>query len=89
MAPRLSPARPGLSRYAGAGQATPAFQDLFGPLIEPRLPGSDRRTLQARAIAAAAITCLQAANEEWVRLGGQVDLFDLYDTAVQAVRRPA
>ena len=42
---------------------------------------SERCTLQARAIAAAAITCLQVANEEWVRLGGQVDLFDLYDEA--------
>jgi hypothetical protein len=31
---------------------------------------------------------MQAANEEWVRLGGQVDLFDLYDAAVQAIRRP-
>jgi hypothetical protein len=58
-------------------------------LIEPRLPDSDRRTVQARAIAAAAITCLQVANEEWVRLAGQVGLFDLYDTAVQAVRRPS
>jgi hypothetical protein len=44
--------------------------------------------LQARAIAAAPITCLQAANEEWVRLGGQADLLDLYDAAVQAIRRP-
>ena len=36
----------------------------------------------------AADACLQAANEEWVRLGGKADLFDLYDTAVQAIRRP-
>ena len=53
------------------------------------MPNSDRRVLEARAIAAAAITCLQAANEEWVRLGGQVDLFDLYDTAVRAIRSPS
>jgi hypothetical protein len=65
------------------------WQDLFAPLIEPRLPDSDHRSLQARAIAAAAITCLQAAYEEWMRLGGRVDVFDLYDTAVQAIRRPA
>ncbi|MFE9650280.1 hypothetical protein ACFYO0_40490 [Streptomyces sp. NPDC006365] len=58
-------------------------------MIEPRLPDSDRRALQARAIAAAAITCLQAAHEEWMRLGGRVDVFDLYDAAVQAIRRPA
>jgi AcrR family transcriptional regulator len=74
---------------AGHAEKQGRWQDLLAPLIEPRLPDSDRRALQARAIAAAAITCLQAANEEWARLGGQVDLFDLYDAAVGAVRRPA
>ncbi|MFE9913072.1 TetR family transcriptional regulator [Streptomyces clavifer] len=76
------------SLRAGHGEKQARWQDLFAPLIEPRLPDSDRRTLQARAITAAAITCLQAANEEWVRQGGQVDLFALYDTAAQAIRRP-
>jgi len=76
------------SLRAGHTEKQARWQDLFAPLIEPRLPASDRRTLEARAIAAAAITCLQAANEEWARLGGQTDLFDLYDTAVRAVRRP-
>ncbi|GAA2417517.1 helix-turn-helix domain-containing protein [Streptomyces coeruleofuscus] len=74
---------------AGHAEKQARWQDLFAPLIEPRLPDSDRRTLQARAIAAAAITCLQAATEEWMGLGGQADIFDLYDTAVQAIRRPA
>jgi AcrR family transcriptional regulator len=77
------------SLRAGHAEKQARWQDLFAPLIEPRLPASDRRTLQARAIAAAAIACLHAANEEWVRRDGQVGLFDLYDTAVQAVRRPA
>ena len=77
------------SLRSGHAEKQARWQDLFAPLIEPRLPDSDRRTLQARAIAAAAIICLQAANEEWVRQGGQADLFDLYDTAVQAIRRPA
>ena len=76
------------SLRAGHTEKQGRWQDLFAPLIEPRLPDSDRRTLQARAIAAAAIVCLQSANEEWVRLGGQADMFDLYDTAVQAIRRP-
>ena len=76
------------SLRAGHAEKQARWQDLLAPLIEPRLPDSERRTLQARAIAAAAITCLQVANEEWVRLGGQVDLFDLYDAAVQAIRRP-
>lgn len=76
------------SLRAGHSEKQGRWQDLFAPLIEPRLPDSDRRTLQARAIAAAAIVCMQAANEEWVRLGGQADMFDLYDTAVHAIRRP-
>jgi hypothetical protein len=74
------------SLRAGHAEKQARWQDLFAPLIEPRLPDSDRRTLQARSIAAAAIVCLQAANEEWVRLEGKADMFDLYDTAVQAVR---
>jgi hypothetical protein len=76
------------SLRAGHAEKQARWQDLFAPLIEPRLPDSERRALQARAIAAAAIVCLQAANEEWVRLRGQADMLDLYDTAVQAVRRP-
>ncbi|MER7404995.1 helix-turn-helix domain-containing protein [Streptomyces sp. NPDC000070] len=77
------------SLRAGHAEKQARWQDLFAPLIEPRLPDSDHRALQARAIAAAAITCLQAATEEWMRLGGQADQFDLYDAAVQAIRRPA
>ncbi|WP_395403307.1 TetR/AcrR family transcriptional regulator [Arthrobacter sp. UC242_113] len=77
------------SLRAGHAEKQARWQDLLTPLIEPRLPASDRRTLEARVIAAAAITCLQAALEEWVRQGGRVDLFELYDTAVHAVRRPA
>jgi AcrR family transcriptional regulator len=76
------------SLRAGHAEKQARWQNLFAPLIEPRLPDSDRRALEARAIAAAAVICLQVANEEWARLGGQVDLFDLYDTAVRAIRRP-
>ena len=76
------------SLRAGHAEKQARWQDLFAPLIEPRLPDSDHRGMQARAIASAAITCLQAANEEWVRLGGKVDLFELYDAAVKAIRRP-
>jgi AcrR family transcriptional regulator len=77
------------SLRAGHAEKQARWQDLLAPLIEPRLPGSDRRALEARAIAAAAITCLQAATEEWMRLGGKADQFDLYDTAVRAIRGPA
>jgi AcrR family transcriptional regulator len=77
------------SLRAGHAEKQARWQDLLTPLIEPRLPASDHRTLEARAIAAAAITCLQAALEEWVKQGGRVDLFAVYDTAVHAVRRPS
>jgi hypothetical protein len=77
------------SLRAGHAEKQARWQNLLAPLIEPRLPDSERRTLQARAIAATAITCLQAATEEWMRLGGRVDQFDLYDEAVRAIRCPA
>jgi AcrR family transcriptional regulator len=77
------------SLRAGHAEKQARWQDLLAPLIEPRLPDADRRALQARAIAATAITCLQVANEEWVRLRGQAAMLDLYDIAVQAIRRPA
>ncbi|WP_086842819.1 TetR/AcrR family transcriptional regulator [Amycolatopsis kentuckyensis] len=76
------------SLRAGHAEKQARWQDLFAPLIEPRLPDPEHRTLQARAIAAAAIVCLQVANEEWVRLNGQADMLDLYDTAVRAIRHP-
>jgi AcrR family transcriptional regulator len=74
------------SLRAGHAEKQARWQDLLTPLIEPRLPKSKHRTLEARAIAAAAITCLQAANEEWARLRGKGELFQLYDTAVRAIR---
>lgn len=75
------------SLRAGHAEKQARWQELLAPQIEQRLPLSEQRSLEARAIAAAAITCLQAATEEWSRLGGRVDLFDLYDAAVRAVRR--
>lgn len=74
---------------AGHAEKQARWQDLLAPLIEPRLPPSDDRAFQARTIAAVAITCLQAATEEWVRRGGKVDVADLYDAAVRAVRGQA
>ncbi|WP_461188595.1 TetR/AcrR family transcriptional regulator [Arthrobacter sp. Z4-13] len=75
------------SLRAGHAEKQARWQELLAPQIEQRLPPSDHRALEARAIAAAAITCLQAATEEWSRLRGQVDLFELYDAAVRAIRR--
>ena len=75
------------SLRAGHAEKQARWREVLAPLIEPRLPDSDRRALEARAISAAAITCMQAATEEWAHLGGRVELFDLYDTAVRAVRQ--
>ena len=58
------------SLRAGHAEKQARWQDLMAPLIEPRLPPSPHRSLEARAIAATAITCLHAAHEEWVRLRG-------------------
>jgi AcrR family transcriptional regulator len=74
------------SLRAGHAEKQARWQDLLAPLIEARLPDSSHRSLEARAIAGAAITCLQAANEEWARMRGEPDLLELYDTAVGAVR---
>lgn len=77
------------SLRAGHAEKQARWQNLLAPLIAPRLPESDYRELRARAIAAAAIACLQAAMEEWLRLEGRIDLFDLYDASVESVRRSA
>jgi len=58
------------SLRAGHAEKQARWTDLLAPLIEPRLPDADGRAFEARAIAGAAITCLQAASEEWVHLGG-------------------
>lgn len=76
------------SLRAGHAEKQARWQDLLAPLIEPRLPSTDDRAFQARSIAAVAITCLQVANEEWARQGGQIDLLEFYDQAVRAVRNP-
>lgn len=71
---------------AGHAEKQARWQDLLAPLIEVRLPTSAHRAFEARAVAAAAISCLQGANEEWVRRRGRADVNDLYDVAVRSVR---
>lgn len=73
------------SLRAGHAEKQARWRDLLAPLIEQRLAASAHVALEARAIAAAAISCLQASYEEWARLGGRSDLLDLYDVAVRAV----
>lgn len=42
--------------------------------------------LSARAIVGTALTCLTLAAEAWAAQDGKVDIGDLYDTAIAAVR---
>ncbi len=71
---------------AGHAEKQARWTDLLAPLIEPKIPDSGDRTFEARAIVGTAITCLQAATEEWLRREGATPMFDLYDTAISAVR---
>ncbi|BCW05694.1 TetR/AcrR family transcriptional regulator [Arthrobacter sp. NtRootA1] len=77
------------SLRAGHAEKQARWQDLLSPLVEQRLKASDHRAFEARAITATAITCLQVAFHEWVQLRGRVDVFDLYDRALRAVRPSA
>jgi AcrR family transcriptional regulator len=72
-----------------AGHAEKQFrwQALLAPLIEQRLPLSANRHLQARAIAATSVSCLQIASEEWARLDGTRPQLELYDEAMRGVRQ--
>jgi AcrR family transcriptional regulator len=74
------------SLRAGHAEKRARWEGVLTPLIQARLPRPDGNAFEARAIAAAAIACLQVASEEWVRMGGRASLIDLYDDAVRAVR---
>lgn len=52
------------------------------------VPADGRRTVdpRARAVVAAALTCLDIAVEAWRESGGTADPVDLFDAAVAAVR---
>ncbi|GAA1815718.1 TetR family transcriptional regulator [Agromyces neolithicus] len=63
------------------------WQELLVPLIAARLPSGGDRDLQAHAIVASALSCLDAASRAWLRSSGEAELGDLYDQAVAAVRR--
>ena len=70
----------------GTPRSRLAGKDLLAPSMSALLPDPHLNTREARAIAAAAITCLQAATKEWMRLGAGLDQFDLDDAAVQVIR---
>lgn len=68
-----------------------AWQELLAPDIERRLgiaggPSPDPR---ARAVIAAALSCLDVAVEAWRASDGTADVVQLFDDAVAAVRTGA
>lgn len=62
------------------------WQEMFVPLIAPRVSDGPDRLLSATAIVASALACLDTASRAWVLSGGMDDLGALYDRAVAAVR---
>lgn len=65
--------------------------DLLAPEIARRLHAAGAvpeagLDLSARAIVGTSLTCLTLAAEKWAAQDGKVDLGDLYDTAIAAVR---
>jgi AcrR family transcriptional regulator len=75
------------SLRAAQRQKHASWNELLVPGITQRLPGpAGGRDLQARAIVAAALACLDVAVGEWVRAAGKEPLNVLLDTAIAAVR---
>ena len=66
-------------------QKEASWQHAMSEALVPRLPDSPDRPLQARALAAAALACLTAAQLEWIADDGARSLGPLLDTAMSAV----
>lgn len=63
------------------------WQEMLVPLIGERLiDGHGSAHLRASAIVSSALACLDAASQAWVESDGAMDLAELYDQAVAAVR---
>jgi AcrR family transcriptional regulator len=66
------------------------WQDSLVPALQERLggePDASGTDLAARAVVAAALSCLQTATEVWAERDGRGTLGELYDQAIAAVRR--
>lgn len=66
-------------------QKDASWQQAMSEALEPRLPDSPDRPLRARALAAAALACLTAAELEWITDDGARPLGPLVDTAMAAI----
>ncbi|MFJ4832834.1 TetR/AcrR family transcriptional regulator [Streptomyces sp. NPDC088747] len=72
-------------RAAYLGKRVRCQEELL-PLLEARLKTSETAHVRARAIAATAFACFDAATTTWVETDGQGDILDLYDQCLAAVR---
>jgi AcrR family transcriptional regulator len=66
-------------------QKEASWQQAITEVLAPRLPDTPDRPLQARALAAAALACLTAAQLDWITDDGDRPLGPLLDTAMTAV----
>lgn len=66
-------------------QKEASWQQAMADALAPRLPDTPDRPLQARALAAAALACLTAAQFDWIADDGARPLGPLVDTAMSAV----
>jgi AcrR family transcriptional regulator len=66
-------------------QKEASWQRAMAEALAPRLPDTPDRPLQARALAAAALACLTAAQLDWIIDDGDRPLGPLLDTAMTAV----
>ncbi|MFJ7995600.1 TetR family transcriptional regulator [Streptomyces sp. NPDC096310] len=68
-------------------EKTQGWQSMLAPEISRRLGGPDPAIdLRANALAAAAISCFDAATDAWTACGGAVPLADLTDQAMGYLR---
>ncbi|WP_330246676.1 MULTISPECIES: hypothetical protein [unclassified Streptomyces] len=68
-------------------EKTQGWQSMLAPEISRRLGGPDPAIdMRANALAAAAISCLDAATDAWTAGGGTTPMPDLVDQAMGILR---
>lgn len=81
---RLLRESPGLQGFRLEKQKQ--WQDLLAPELAKRLVGSKDAEASARGIVAAALACLDAAEDIWVARGGTGNVLDLFADMIAAIR---
>ncbi|GLY20241.1 TetR family transcriptional regulator [Kineosporia sp. NBRC 101677] len=71
-------------------EKTQGWQSMIAPEISRRLGGPDPVIdMQANALTAAAISCLDAAIDAWAATGGIASMPELLDQAMNVMREPS